>query len=106
MNVVELERKLIAAARVHHPNDSVPYAFEKRVMAHLQNLPHFDDVALWAGALWRGAAACLTVVLLISAVTFFAASRNNGTANSTGDLAQAFENTMLASVDQDTDYSR
>ena len=29
MNLAELERKLIAAARANPPSDRVPYAFEK-----------------------------------------------------------------------------
>ena len=35
MNLAELERKLIAAARANPPSDRVPYAFEKRIMARL-----------------------------------------------------------------------
>ncbi len=35
MNLAELQKKLIAAARANPPGDGVPYAFEKRVMALL-----------------------------------------------------------------------
>lgn len=105
MNVIELERKLIAAARRRQPSDRVPYAFQKRVMTQLQHLPGFDGLALWAGALWRAAAACVAIVILLGALSLFIPSDSNGS-NSANDLSQAFENTMLASVDQDTDYSR
>ena len=33
MNLVELQKKLLAAARTDVPGDQVPYAFEKRIMA-------------------------------------------------------------------------
>ena len=53
MNLAELERKLIAAARANPPSDRVPYAFEKRIMARLAAWPVADSWALWARALWR-----------------------------------------------------
>src|ERR1035441_10170892 len=59
MNVTQLERKLIAAARANPPSDRVPYAFEKRIMAHLAAQPVVDDWALWARALLRAAAPCV-----------------------------------------------
>src|ERR1039458_1755153 len=47
MNVTQLERKLIAAARANPPTDRVPYAFEKRIIAHLAAQPVVDAWALW-----------------------------------------------------------
>jgi hypothetical protein len=105
MNLAELEKKLIAAARQNPPSDRVPYAFEKRVMAHLKAMSHMDDWALWARALWRSAAACLAVVCLLSAVTLFTPDSTRP-AHASYDLSIDFEKTMLASVDQDADYSR
>jgi len=35
MNASDLQTKLIEAARKEPPQDQVPYAFEKRIMAHL-----------------------------------------------------------------------
>ena len=58
MNLAELERKLIAAARANPPGDQVPYAFEKRILAHLATRPVADGWELWARALWRAAALC------------------------------------------------
>jgi hypothetical protein len=101
MNLAELQRKLIAAARVHPPDDRVPYAFEKRVMALLRTRPILDNAALWARALWRGAVACLAVMLFLGALSLLAPQQSPPP----NDLTQAFENTMLAAVDQDTDYS-
>jgi len=93
----ELQRKLIAVARAHPPVAEVPYAFEKRIMARLREIPAVDVGTLWARALWRAVAPCVAVVLLISAWTWFA--RQAGSANN--DLSQDFESTLLAAVDQD-----
>jgi hypothetical protein len=102
MDLVELKQKLIAAARSHPPSDRVPHAFEKRVMHLLRAKPVLDEWALWSRALWRSAAACLALVTVLGFVSYFtpAAAPPSGT----NDLSQDFENTMLAAVDQDSDY--
>ena len=99
MNVSELKRQLIAAARATPPSDCVPFAFEKRVMALVAARPTVDLWAVWARALWYGAAPCVAIMLLLSAWSFFGAP-NTPTASS-GDLSQEFENTVLAAVDQE-----
>jgi hypothetical protein len=55
MNLEELQRKLLEAARRQPPSDQVPYAFEQRVMAHLRAVPVVDPLSLWAAGLWRAA---------------------------------------------------
>ena len=97
MNLAELERKLIAAARANPPSDRVPYAFEKRITAHLAARPVVDDWALWARALWRATAPCVAIMLLLAAWSFFAPQ----TSTSANDLSQQLEQTLLAAVDQD-----
>ena len=97
MNVTQLERKLIAAARANPPSDRVPYAFEKRIMARLAARPVADDWALWAGALWRAVAPCVAIMLLLGAWSLFAPHSSA----STTDLSQDLEKTLLAAVDQD-----
>ena len=97
MNLAQLERKLIAAARANPPSDRVPYAFEKRIMARLAARPVVDDWALWARALWRAAAPCVAIMLLLGAWSLYA-SRSSAPAN---DLSQELEQTLLAAVDQD-----
>jgi hypothetical protein len=101
MNLTELERKLIAAARRKPLSDKVPYAFEKRVMNYLLMRPVMDNWALWARALWRGAAASLVVMLLLSAVSFL--TPVNGVSRSGNDFAQDFEKTLFVAVNQNSD---
>jgi hypothetical protein len=96
MKLDELQNKLISAARSNPPSDRVPYAFEKRISALLAARPVLDRWAIWSRALWRGAVGCLAVLLLLGAGSFFLP--HNST---TADLSQDFENTMLASADQD-----
>jgi hypothetical protein len=96
MNVAELEKKLLAAARANVPDDRVPYAFEKRVMALLVVRPAADKWILWTRGLWQAAASCVAIALLLGAWVFFDSTASSNSA----DLSQNFENTLLASVDQ------
>jgi len=66
MDLNELQRKLFAQARSVPPKDTVPYAFEKRVMARLGTAPARDAWLLWGRALWRGAAASVALSILLS----------------------------------------
>ena len=91
-----LQRKLIAAARANPPGDRVPYAFEKRIMALLATGAAPERLALWVRGLWRAAAACMALALLLGAWAFF----NPAASANADDLSQNFENTLLASVDQ------
>ena len=95
MNVTELERKLIAAARANAPDDRVPYAFEKRIIALLPGMNPTDNVALWVRGLWQAAASCVIIAVLCGAWAFC-----NQAGNSGDDLSQNLETTLLASVDQ------
>jgi hypothetical protein len=95
MNVTDLERKLIAAARANAPDDRVPYAFEKRIIARISGRIPADNVALWVRGLWRAAASCVVIAVLCGTWAFF-----NPAGNSGDDLSQNLETTLLASVDQ------
>jgi anti-sigma-K factor RskA len=96
MNITELHKKLIAAARAQPPSDRVPYAFEKRIMAHLNAPLPVDQWALWGRALWRAAAPCVAVaaVLAICAVIL---------PESGPSLSQDLENTVYSQVDHISD---
>jgi hypothetical protein len=64
MNLAELQKKLIAAARANPPSEAVPYTFEKRIMARLTAKPIEDAWLSWGVAMWRGAIACVAVSIL------------------------------------------
>ena len=98
MNLAELHRKLIAAAKAQPPSDRVPFAFEKRIMASIRACARPDPSAFWARALWCAAAPCVALTLLLGAWTSFGPA----SARSSSDLSQDFENTVLAAARQDS----
>ena len=94
MNVDDLQRKLISAAKAASPSSDVPYGFERRVMTRIKGLATPDYWAIWARALWRAAGPCVVVALLLAVLSFFI-----GPGSSAGpDLSQEFENTVLAAA--------
>jgi hypothetical protein len=96
MDLAELQRKLTAAARQSPPDDRVPYAFEKRIMALIADRATLSGRLLWARGLWRAAVSCVALAAVCGAVSLYLpAAADNG-----NDLSQDFENTLLASVDQ------
>jgi hypothetical protein len=95
MNLTDLQRKLLAAARANPPPDTVPYAFEKRIMARLAETPVMDAWALWNRVLWRAAAPCVALCLTVSAWSYFAGTD----AVSPDVLAAALESAVLAPFD-------
>jgi hypothetical protein len=96
MNIAELHKKLLAAARANSPGDHVPYAFEKRVTALLAARVATEPLALWVRGLWRAAVSCAAIALLLGVWAFF----NPKASSNATDLSQNFETTLLASVDQ------
>jgi len=95
MNLLELQKKLIAAARLQPADERVPYAFEKRIMAQLAARAGVDHWVFWARGLWRAAAACVALAVVLGAVSVFLPT----TPDNSNDLSQDFENTLLASAD-------
>ena len=95
MNLAELHKKLIAAARLQSPDERVPYAFEKRITALMAARAKVDRWAFWAHGLGRAAASYVAVALVFSAVALFTPA----TPDNSNDLSQDFENTLLASAD-------
>jgi hypothetical protein len=95
MNLTELQQNLIAATKAHPTNERVPYAFEKRVMAHLGRTPRVDLLGWWSRALWRGAAACVGVCILLTAWSILSFHREP-----LGDFSEALERTILASMNE------
>lgn len=76
MNLAELQKKLISAARANPPSEMVPYAFEKRIMARLSSKPVEDVWLAWGVAMWRGAAACVALSILMALLVTLAGETN------------------------------
>ena len=94
MNIAELRRKLLAAARLNPPGDAVPYAFEKRIMARIAGHPAIDLMALWNRSLWQAAAPCVAVMLLLSVWVLAGPTENPGRT-----LADELESAVYAPLD-------
>lgn len=75
MELNQLSRKLIRAARFSPPEETVPYGFENRVLARLKAAVPADAWALWSTALWRAALACLLLSVLSGAWTLWSGPR-------------------------------
>jgi anti-sigma-K factor RskA len=99
MNLDELHKKLIAAARATAPNDHVPYAFEKRMTALLASRVAAKNMDVWVHGLWRAAISCAAIALVCGVWTVVSPA-TTPTAAASDDLSQNFESTLLASVDQ------
>lgn len=99
MDLSELHKKLISAAHNSAPDARVPYAFEKRVMAHLGAPGRFADAwAMWSRALWQSAVACVAVTLLCGAWSFWAEHSASST-----NFPDEFESAVFASTSEDAD---
>lgn len=112
MNLDQLQKKLLAAARANPPADRVPLAFEKRVLAHLTAKPAVDLALLWSRALWRATVPCLALALVLAGVAMIPSNQITTPTTAaviestptTEDLATVFEQTLLASSDQLSTY--
>lgn len=94
MNLPELNRKLLAAARRAPVEERVPYAFEKRVMARLGRAPKADPWAALVGPLWCGAVGCSLLALTLQIWSFQPAGTEEQHAFSRG-----VEDSLLTSVE-------
>jgi len=65
-------------------------------MAQLAEVSAPDCWSLWARGLWRAAAPCVAVMLVLGAWSWFTA-----TPTPSGDLSQELEHTLLVAVEQD-----
>lgn len=96
MNLSELQKRLIAAARRNPPGCHVPLAFEKRIMARLASPPPspYGDWLSWCRSLWLGAAACTAIALVTSVWVPAAEAEDKGSSFSEG-----VEQNMMAFTD-------
>jgi len=97
MNLSDLQKRLLRAARENPPSDAAPYAFEKRVMSHLAARQPESAWAWWGSALWRGAVACVAITLLCGVWSYTSYRRPAETATN---FSQDLESTVFASMSQ------
>ena len=100
MNLEELQRKLMAAARDNPPGDEVPFAFKTRVAARLRAQSAPDFCSLWSKALWQAAAPCTAIMLLLGAWSWLGPTMPS----SSNDWSQDIDNIVLAAVEPDQNY--
>ena len=60
--------EMLAMTREIPADDRVPYAFEKRIMAHIKEAPETSANLweLWGHSLWRAVVPCLAVMVLVA----------------------------------------
>ena len=60
--------EMLAKTREMPADDRVPYAFEKRIMAHIKEAPEKSANLweLWGHSLWRAVVPCLAVMILVA----------------------------------------
>ena len=60
--------EMLAKTREIPADDRVPYAFEKRIMAHIKEAPAAATNLweLWGHSLWRAVVPCLAVMVLVA----------------------------------------
>ncbi len=60
--------EMLAKTREMPADDRVPYAFEKRIMAHIKEAPEAsaNQWELWGHSLWRAVVPCLAAMVLVA----------------------------------------
>ncbi len=102
MDLDTLQRKLLAAARANPPEERVPYAFEKRIVALAVARAAADVGHELARGLWRAAASCIGIMVLLCAWSVFEPFVSDSA--STGDFSPDLESTVLAAAEHE-DFS-
>ena len=97
MDVVTLQKKLLAVSRKNRPAETVPYAFEKRVMAHLASPRPVDTWEQLARGLWRAVTPCVAIMVLFFAWSLFEPLPGPAV----NDLTADFDRIVLAAADQE-----
>ena len=87
----QLERKLLAAARLGQPDVRVPHAFETRILAAIRGRAAADPWLAWSRVLTRAAVTCVGISMVLSVWFYWA----NGPEPEPPDL----EHAVLAALD-------
>lgn len=77
-------------------DEHVPFAFEKRVMAHLNASQGSDPMGDWSRALWRAVAPCIGIMLLTVVLSSDSATDE--------DVDFELENAVLVPGDEFVDF--
>ena len=66
--IEDILERLLTQTREIPTNDRVPYAFEKRIMAHIKEAPAAaaNLWELWGHSLWRAVVPCLGVMVFVA----------------------------------------
>ncbi|MDB6052954.1 MAG: hypothetical protein JWN25_477 [Verrucomicrobiales bacterium] len=70
MDIEKVRIGLLKAERSRVPSQDVPYAFEKRVMAHIASCPALESITDYMSVLWKAAGSCACVMVLAFVVSF------------------------------------
>ena len=78
--------EMLAKTREMPSDNQVPYAFEKRIMAHIKEAPEpaANPWELWGHSLWRALVPCLAI-LVLAAVWMKAPGETTGTTSPKAD---------------------
>ncbi|MBC8324814.1 MAG: hypothetical protein H8E27_04230 [Verrucomicrobia subdivision 3 bacterium] len=89
----DILERLLTETRGIPANDRVPYAFEKRIMAHIKEAPVAlaDAWSVWAQSLWKAVVPCLAVLVMV-AVWMKAPTDGSGATTPQGNAAPAIAN--------------
>lgn len=98
MDLDQLHKRLIAAAKANTPSTDVPYAFERRIMERIRTTIRVDFWSVWSTILWRATAPCLGIMLLISIWTGWQIAKTSP-ADSIVNLNAELETTIYAGLD-------
>lgn len=85
--------RLLNVARQTPVGDGVPYAFEKRIMAHIRESGVADPLFFWVRALWRS----VPVFAVVCTIAFVITSAQPPASDVT--LQASFEDVVMTSGD-------
>lgn len=96
MDYEKLRRQLLEAARRNSPSDRVPFAFERRVMAHLPSIvrPDVAGLVFWTRGFWRAALSGMAAAAIMMGSLGLVSDRGMDDGESVS--AEALEEALLA----------
>jgi hypothetical protein len=71
-------QKLKQLARSLPADERVPYAFEKRIMAHVSSVKQQDVWSIWSALMWRAAVTCVAISIFVGAWARFENEKPSG----------------------------